>query len=175
VQSASQEIIVVLKYYYLNNIYKFTFSFKTMELTGSHTLNAPAQKIWDMLMTPDILAKVTPGISRLELESEGIYKAIAEVKIGPVSGKFEGKAEVADPIAPQSFTLKVQQNSKIGNVSADIRMVLKPLSDTETELSFEGKADMSGLLARTGNRVMSGVAGTLTKQFFKNFEEELSQ
>ena len=145
-----------------------------MELTGSHTLNAPAQKIWDMLMTPDILAKVTPGISRLELESEGIYKAIAEVKIGPVSGKFEGKAEVADPIAPESFTLKVQQNSKIGNVDASIRMVLKSLNDTQTELSFEGSADMSGLLARTGNRVMSGVAGSLTKQFFKNFEEELA-
>jgi carbon monoxide dehydrogenase subunit G len=144
-----------------------------MELTGSHTLNAPAQKIWDMLMTPDILAKVTPGISRLELESEGVYKAIAEVKIGPVSGKFEGKAEVANPVAPESFTLKVQQNSKIGNVDANIRMVLKPLNDTETELSFEGSADMSGLLARTGNRVMSGVASSLTKQFFKNFEEEL--
>ncbi|HAK78420.1 MAG TPA: carbon monoxide dehydrogenase, partial [Runella sp.] len=38
----------------------------------------------------------------------------------------------------------------------------------------DGKADMSGLLARTGNRVMSGVASTLTKQFFKNFEDELS-
>ncbi|WP_028668629.1 CoxG family protein [Runella zeae] len=145
-----------------------------MELTGTHTLPASAQKIWDMLMTPDILAKVTPGISRLELENEGVYKAVAEVKIGPVSGKFEGKAMVENPVAPESFTLKVLQNSKIGNVAADIHMKLKAINDSETELSFEGKADMSGLLARTGNRVMSGVANTLTKQFFKNFEDELA-
>ena len=59
-----------------------------MELTGTHTLNASAETIWAMLMNPDTLAKVTPGISRLELESEGVYKAIAEVKIGPVAGKF---------------------------------------------------------------------------------------
>lgn len=137
-------------------------------------LPASANRIWDMLMNPETLAKITPGISRLELESEGVYKAIAEVKIGPVSGKFEGKAEVIEPVAPQSFTLKVLQNSKIGNVAADIRMNLKPISDNETELSFEGKADMSGLLARTGNRVMSGVANTLTKQFFSNFEQELA-
>nr|WP_293845535.1 carbon monoxide dehydrogenase subunit G [uncultured Arsenicibacter sp.] len=145
-----------------------------MDLSGSHTLPASATHIWDMLMNPDTLAKVTPGISRLELESEGVYKAIAEVKIGPVNGKFEGRAEVADPVAPESFTLKVVQNSKIGNVAADIRMHLKPVSDSETELSFDGKADMSGLLARTGNRVMSGVANTLTKQFFSNFEKELA-
>ena len=145
-----------------------------MELTGTHTLNAPAETIWAMLMNPETLAKVTPGISRLELESEGVYKAIAEVKIGPVAGKFEGKAEVANAVAPESFTLRVVQNSKIGNVNADINMTLKPLSDSQTELSFDGKADMSGLLARTGNRVMSGVASTLTKQFFKNFEDELA-
>lgn len=145
-----------------------------MELNGSHILPASTQKIWEMLMDPDTLAKVTPGISRLELESENVYKAIAEVKIGPVSGKFEGKAEVLNPVAAESFTLKVQQNSKIGNVAADIKMNLKTVSENETELSFEGKADMSGLLARTGNRVMSGVANTLTKQFFKNFEDELS-
>jgi uncharacterized protein len=145
-----------------------------MELAGSHTINASAQTIWDMLMTPETLAKVTPGITRLELESEGVYKAIADIKMGPVAGKFEGKAEVLNPIAPESFSLKVQQNSKIGNVAADIKMNLRPLSATQTELSFEGKADMSGLLARTGNRVMSGVANTLTKQFFDNFEAELA-
>ena len=145
-----------------------------MDLSGSHILPASARQIWDMLMNPDTLAKVTPGISRLELESEGVYKAIADIKIGPVSGKFEGRAEVAEPVAPESFTLKVNQNSKIGNVAADIRMNLKPISANETELSFAGKADMSGLLARTGNRVMSGVANSLTKQFFSNFEKELA-
>ncbi len=145
-----------------------------MDLNGSHTINASAQTIWDMLMNPDTLAKITPGITRLELESEGVFKAIADIKMGPVNGKFEGKAEVIDPKAPESFTLKVVQNSKIGNVAADIRMNLQAISANQTELSFEGKADMSGLLARTGNRVMSGVANTLTKQFFTNFETELA-
>lgn len=145
-----------------------------MELTGSHILNAPASTIWKMLMNPEILAKVTPGISRLELESEGLYKAIADVKMGPVNGRFEGSAEVIDPIENQSFTLKVLQNSKIGNVSADVKMMLNAISASQTELSFEGKADMSGLLARTGQRVMAGVASTLTKQFFGNFEQELA-
>ncbi len=144
-----------------------------MELTGSHVLQAPVQKIWDLILNPEFLAKVTPGISRLEQESGDLYKAIADIKIGPVHGKFEGSAELTDKVEHESFVLKVNQNSKIGNVEADVKMNMKATENNETELSFEGVANMSGLLARTGNRVMSGVANTLTKQFFSNFEKEL--
>lgn len=145
-----------------------------MDLQGSHVFNAPVEKVWELLLNPDFLAKVTPGISKLVQESGDVYKAIAEVKIGPVKGSFEGVAELKDKVEHQSFTLKVLQNSKIGNVAADVKMKMQPTADGQTELSFDGKADVSGLLARTGNRVMSGVANTLTNQFFSNFEEELS-
>jgi carbon monoxide dehydrogenase subunit G len=37
-----------------------------MQLTGSHTLAAPIEKVWQMLMDTDILAKIVPGVSRLE-------------------------------------------------------------------------------------------------------------
>lgn len=144
-----------------------------MDLIGSHVLQAPVQKVWDLILNPEFLAKVTPGISRLEQESGDLYKAIAEIKIGPVHGKFEGTAELTDKVEHESFVLKVTQNSKIGNVEADVKMNMKATENNETELSFEGVANMSGLLARTGNRVMSGVANTLTKQFFSNFEKEL--
>ncbi len=144
-----------------------------MDLVGSHVLQAPVQKVWDLILNPDFLAKVTPGISRLEQESGDLYKAIADIKIGPVHGKFEGSAELTDRIEHESFVLKITQNSKIGNVDADIKMNMKTTENNETELSFAGVANMSGLLARTGNRVMSGVANTLTKQFFSNFEKEL--
>jgi uncharacterized protein len=146
-----------------------------MELTGSHVLNAPVEKIWNMILDPVILAKVTPGISELIQENGDLYKAIAEIKIGPVKGRFEGSAELLDKIENESFRLKVIQKSKIGDVEANVSMKMTPTSDGKTELSFDGLAEISGLLARTGNRVMSGVANTLTKQFFNNFDEELRE
>lgn len=146
-----------------------------MELNGKHVLNAPVEKIWAMILDPEILAQVTPGISELLQESGDLYKAIADIKIGPVKGRFEGSAELLNKIENESFDMKVQQNSKIGNVAANLAMKMTPTEDGKTELSFDGKADVSGLLARTGNRVMSGVANTLTKQFFSNFEKILKE
>ena len=144
-----------------------------MHLTGKHTFPASNETLWNLLMDPDVLVRVTPGISKLEQLEPDRYKAIADVKMGPVSGSFSGKMEVADKVEPEHFTLKVKQKSRIGNVSADVKIMLRELGQHETEMAFEGDAKLSGLLARTGNRVLSGVASTLTKQFFQALEKEV--
>lgn len=144
-----------------------------MQLNGSHTLNAPLSKIWTMLMDTDTLARVVPGVTRLEKTAENEYNAIAEIKLGPVSGSFSGTLSLGDIQENEGYTLHVKQNSKIGNADATVKIALKSIDDAQTEISFDGDARLSGLLARTGNRVISGVATTLTKQFFNNFEEEL--
>jgi len=126
-----------------------------------------------MLMDTNTLARVVPGISRLEKTAENQYNAIAEIKLGPVSGSFSGTLSLGDIQENEGYTLHVKQNSKIGNADATVKIALKSITDEQTEISFDGDARLSGLLARTGNRVISGVATTLTKQFFNNFEEEL--
>ncbi|MFN8355382.1 MAG: carbon monoxide dehydrogenase subunit G [Spirosomataceae bacterium] len=146
-----------------------------MQLSGSHTLNASISKVWDMLMDTDTLARIVPGISRLE-QTEGYqYKAIAEIKLGPVNGSFSGSLSLDNIKIHEGYTLHIKQNSKIGNADAAVTIGLRPLSDSQTELSFDGDAKLSGLLARTGQRVLSGVASSLTSQFFQNFEVELTK
>jgi uncharacterized protein len=124
-------------------------------------------------MDTDVLADIVPGISQLELIEEHTYKAIAQIKLGPVSGSFTGSLELQDIVQNQGYTLHVKQNSKIGNADALIKIALVALNESETEVSFEGNAKLSGLLASTGQRVLSGVASTLSRQFFENFEEAL--
>lgn len=144
-----------------------------MDLSGSHILNATPDQVWTMLMDTDILARIVPGVTTLEKIGDNEYKAIAQVKMGPVNGSFSGGLTMQDIRAGEGYTLNVKQSSKIGNADATVKIDLKPVGDAKTELVFDGGAKLSGLLARTGNRVMSGVANALTKQFFENFEEEI--
>ncbi len=51
-----------------------------MQLTGKHIVNAALANIWKMLMDTDILAKVVPGISRLEKSGDNTFKSILEIK-----------------------------------------------------------------------------------------------
>lgn len=145
-----------------------------MLLSGKHTLNAPVAIIWEMLMNDETLAKVIPGVSRLERTSETSFKSNVDIKLGPVGGSFSGYMQLEDIVKERSFKLKTQQNSKIGNAHAEIRINLLALDDSQTEIEFAGDVKLSGVLVTIGNRVASSVASTITKQFFSNLEKELA-
>lgn len=121
-----------------------------MQLTGKHVVKSTPEKIWDMLMDTDTLARIIPGISRLEKTGDNTFKSILEIKLGPVSGSFTGNLQLEDIEEQKSFTLKVQQNSKIGNANAAIKINLIPVDDIQTEISFDGDVRLSGLLASMG-------------------------
>ena len=144
-----------------------------MQLTGKHVVNASPSKVWDILMNNDTLARIVPGITRLEKTGESTFKSILEIKMGPVNSSFTGDLQMEDIVAQKSYTLKVQQNSKIGNAKAAIKIDLLPVDDKQTEVAFDGDVKLSGLIAGMGQRVMGSVSNTLAKQFFSNLEKEL--
>ena len=144
-----------------------------MQLTGKHVINAAPAKVWAMLMDTDTLAKIVPGITSLEKLGENSFKSILAVKLGPVSGSFTGNLQMEDVQQEKGFTLKVQQNSKIGNASAAIKINLSPAVENQTEVAFDGDVKLSGMLASMGQRLIGSVADTLSKQFFKNMEKEV--
>ncbi|QHT70392.1 carbon monoxide dehydrogenase subunit G [Rhodocytophaga rosea] len=144
-----------------------------MQLTGKQVLNASPSKVWEKLMDTNTLARVIPGVTTLERTGENSFVSTLQIKMGPVNGSFSGNLQLEEITEQKNFTLKVQQNSKIGNTNAAIKVDLIPVSSTQTEVSFDGDAQLSGLLAGMGQRVIGGVANTLTKQFFTNLEKEL--
>jgi len=144
-----------------------------MQLTGKHIINAAPARVWAMLMDTDSLAKIVPGISKLEKTSENAYISTILMKLGPVSSSFTGNLQMEDIQTQKGFTLKVQQNSKIGNANAAIKIDLTPVEENKTEVAFDGDVKLSGMLASMGQRVLGSVANTLSKQFFTNMEKEL--
>lgn len=145
-----------------------------MTLEGNYTVKAPRQTVWNMLMDPEVLARVTPGITRLEKIDAENYKAVAELKIGPVGGAFSGNLRITDLKMPESFSLIVRQSSKIGNADAVMNMHLADAGPGQTAVSFEGDVKLSGLLATMGGRVITPVAKMLSQQFFEALEKEIS-
>jgi len=126
-------------------------------------------------MDTDTLARIVPGISRLEKTGDNTYKSIIEIKMGPVNSSFTGDLQMEDIKEQEGFTLKVQQNSKIGNANAAIKISLLPVNDNNSEVAFDGDVKLSGMLAAMGQRLIGGVSNTLTKQFFANLDKELEK
>ena len=144
-----------------------------MQLKGSHIVNVKATVVWTMLMDTDTLARIVPGISRLEKTGDNTFKSFIDIKMGLISGSFTGNLQMENIAAGESFTLKTQQSSGIGKANATIKIDLGRVDDNQTEISFDGGVKLAGLLAGMGQRMLGSVANTLSKQFFSNLEKEL--
>jgi carbon monoxide dehydrogenase subunit G len=145
-----------------------------MRLKGNQIVHAVPSRVWEILMNPHSLARVVPGITSLEKISENSFKATVNIRMGPVNGMFSGNLQLEDITKEKSFTLKTLQISKMGNAKADVQIKLAPIDDNQTEVMFDGDVILSGMLASMGQRLIGGIAQTLTKQFFDNLQHELA-
>lgn len=148
---------------------------RSMELNGSHTVSATPATLWNMLMDTETLSKIIPGISKLEKTGDNSYTSILELKMGPVSTSFTGDAQMEDIVEQKRFILKMHQSNKMGNANSIMGVELKPVTATETEVVFDGEIKVTGIMAAMGEKILSGVANMLTKQFFANLDHELAK
>ena len=145
-----------------------------MHLEGTYRFNTTQEKLWDLLNDPDVLARATPGIKELQLQEDGKFQALFEIKMGPINSNFDGTLEVVDKVAPESYKLLISVDGKIGTIAATGTIAIEP-GNQDTILSFQGDAKLTGVMARMGQRVLSGVGRMFTNQFFKALEREFSE
>ena len=89
-----------------------------MKVEGTYTLPAPRQRVWELLNDPAVLARATPGVKRLDPLGGDTFKATIELGVGPVKGTYDGKVSIADKVAPERMTLKVEGGGKPGTIRA---------------------------------------------------------
>lgn len=142
-----------------------------MKLTGSHTINAPRDKVFAMLQDPNVLANATPGVKSMTQEREDVYNASLELGIGPVRGVFDGHVEITEKNAPETMTLSVDGQGGPGGVRAIGKLRLEDKGDT-TVIHWEGEPQMSGRIAAVGGRLVGGVAKKLAGQFFDSVDKQ---
>ena len=53
--------------------------------------------MWERLNDPEVLARATPGLKELQLLRGDTYKAVFEIKMGPINSTFDGTLQVVGP------------------------------------------------------------------------------
>jgi len=143
-----------------------------MKVEGTYTLAAPRQRVWDLLNDPRVLARATPGVKTLRPEGPDTYTATIELGVGPVKGAYDGTVSITDKTPPERMTLRVEGGGKPGTIRATGELRLEERAG-QTVVNYTGEAQITGLIASVGHRLIGGVAKQIAAEFFKAVEREL--
>lgn len=144
-----------------------------MKLAGTASLPAPPSEVWSLLTDPSRLSRLLPGCERLEPDGPDRFKAAVKFGIAAISGKYAGSVEFAEKKPPRSLVLKLDGKGLPGFVKGEGRIDLTA-KGSETEIVYTGEAQVGGLIASVGQRMLDAAARKIVQQFFESAKAELA-
>jgi uncharacterized protein len=144
-----------------------------MKIEGTYRIAAPREIVWQHLLNPDSLAKSLPGCEKLEPNPDGSYSAEMNVGIAAVKGTYQGRVEILDPKPPESFRMKVDGKGKGGFLKAEGTLTLVSGAG-ETLIGYSGDAQVGGVIACVGQRLVVAAARQIVQQFFQAFSKQVT-
>jgi carbon monoxide dehydrogenase subunit G len=145
-----------------------------MNLDGSHHFNAPRDRVWALFTDPGVLARATPGCERLDPIGPDEFAATLSVGVAAVKGTYQGRLAIVDKTPPDGYTLRVEGSGRPGFVKGEGRLTLTEEGDG-TLVNIKAEAQVGGLIAAVGQRLVGAAGRMLMSQFFSALQAELDK
>ena len=136
-----------------------------MHLSATYVFNAPAETVWALLMDTERVAACLPGCKGLRPIGEDRYEAELAVAVAAISGNFKGTIALQDKDPPRSYRLLVEGAGRPGFVKGNTQITLIPDGE-RTTVQIEADAEVGGMIARVGQRLLDGVARMTMDRFY---------
>jgi uncharacterized protein len=146
-----------------------------MDMTGERRIAAPRQAVWDGLNDTAVLRASIPGCESLEKTGDNQMKAVAAVKLGPISARFNGAVTLSDIDAPNGYTITGEGQGGVAGFAKGGAKVFLTDDEGATLLKYAVHAQVGGKLAQLGARLIDATAKQMAEQFFSKFSGEVER
>src|SRR5258706_3623659 len=145
-----------------------------VNMSGEIVLPADKARVWAMLNDPDVLKVCIPGCESFERDGDADFRAVAKVKVGPVSARFKGKVSLTEIDAPNSYKITGAGEGGVAGFAKGGAAVRLEDADGGTRLVYDVEATVVGKIAQLGSRLISGVAKKNADDFFAKFAQAVA-
>ncbi len=143
-----------------------------MKVQGSYTFDADVQTVWDSMLSPETLAECIPGCDRIAPTGDGAYEIELTVRVAAIRGAYKGKVSIEDIDTLRSYTMAVSGSGRGGSVRGSGKLSFSE-SDGRTTVDVEGDTQVTGVVARVGQRLLGGASRMMMNQFFECLKSKI--
>jgi uncharacterized protein len=145
-----------------------------LEFSGSPTIDAPREQVWQRLMDPHFVAQSAPGVESVEPLDPTHFKVVSGFGVGAIKVRFTMDVELFDVIAGQSAKMRVRGKAPGSAIDVVSTMQIQDGAAQRSQLNWSATSEVSGTVASVGARLMEGTARKLTEQFWTDFARRVS-
>lgn len=147
-----------------------------MDIEKDLLVAAPADRVWQMLLDPNVMGACVPGMKSIDVISDVEYVSVIHVKIAFISAKFRIKTTIVEQRAPHY--LRTEGTGEDASVASSLKqsseITLTETADGQTELRMKIHVDVLGRLGTFGLSVMKTKADRMWDEFANNLVTRLA-
>ena len=144
-----------------------------MDLTAIYEFNAPVDRVWALLMDTTAIGNCLPGCRGLQPIGDDKYEVELNVAVAAIAGNFKGTVSLAEKLPPRSYKILIEGTGRQGFVNGQARVELEP-EGNDTKVLVTAEADVGGMIARVGQRLLMGVARSTMDRFYACLGKQLA-
>ena len=136
-----------------------------MRVQGSYTFDTDVKTVWEAMQSPDVLSGCIPGCESFDPAGENRYTVRMSVRVSAITGSYQGEVKIENSDYLNSYTMIVQGSGRGGTVkgSGDLNF---SESEGRTTIRIAGDVQVTGVIARVGQRLLGGASRMMMNQFF---------
>jgi carbon monoxide dehydrogenase subunit G len=141
-----------------------------MIIDDSFDVDAPVESVWPVLCDVPRVATCIPNAEITDVVDAKTYKAKVSIKVGPVAVSYRATIVVESlDDATHTATLAVQGDESRGRGGVRASVVSRATAvDGKTHVDLHTDAQISGVIATVGGRLIEGVAKKTVSDFAAN-------
>jgi uncharacterized protein len=146
-----------------------------LKFSGSPTIAAPRERVWERLMDPQFVAQSAPGVESVDTLDATHFKVISGFGVGSIKLRFAMDVELFDIIEGKSAKMRVRGKAPGSAIDVVSSMHIGEAGPNSSQLNWSATSEVSGTVASVGARLMEGTARKLTEQFWTDFAQRVGQ
>jgi carbon monoxide dehydrogenase subunit G len=144
-----------------------------MKFSASYNFPAPRDKVFALLTDPEVLQRCIEGCEKMVRTSEDNYDAHLKIGVAGLKGNYVGKVQLKDKRLPEAYTLVIEGKGGPGFVKGTARIQLAD-KEGQSELRCDAEAQVGGMIAAVGSRLIEAIGKKMMDGFFKKFAEAVT-
>ena len=145
-----------------------------MRVQGSFTFDADIEKVWTSMLSSDVLASCIPGCDEIRSTGEHSYEIDLTVRVASVRGEYKGEVRLEDIDEFKSYRMVVNGSGRGGSVQGTGDLSFSE-ADGKTVVDVTGDTQVTGVVARVGQRLLGGASRMMMRQFFDCLKSKIEE
>jgi carbon monoxide dehydrogenase subunit G len=146
-----------------------------MHYEGMFEVKAPRNKVFEFLTDPKGISRCLPDLQKLEVKDRDHFVANIKVGMGFIKGDFSFNFVFLERLVPSRARLKARGSGSGSSIDMDTVMELSDAGKAGTKMAWKADAQIGGLLAGVGQRLIEGAASKTINQLFDCLRAQLEK